>query len=328
MPRIHGLINASSRAYGFKSTSLSLINGPLVYTLNTTPPTQLYSLTTDGSLMVYSYSPSTSYIYRASSPYTSWSSVTTAGPYRYSVKYLGGVYLNFGGSNDGSINRSTDAVNWSSCAIGGNGGSTSSYMVYNATRNEWVAGCGSWVATNCVRKSTDATNFGISYTYPSGTSGDTAIATSGLNNASAYMFAMTTSSSSVMLSVARSQDASSWTESNWISLNGSSRVRFLEYFNGRYWLCNDNNVLGTTTDGLTWTNVSYTNLDFQMRGAGSFIIGGTICYYISGDNALALSLDGINWVKKTHSFSTLSNFISISGSVYCIDSNKIIGITF
>lgn len=300
----------------------SLFNAPVNFSniiTHTTTPTPIYSLTTDGIIMAYSYANPTSFVYRSFSPYTNWTGVnSSAGQYRYYVKYLGGVFLNFGGSNSGAIGRSTDAATWSECNIGGNGGSTSSFIVYNPSRNEWVAGCGSWIAGTGVRVSTDSVNFNS--TFSAANAGDTFIATSGNNDASAYVFAVTTGSSTVIQSVARSQNAITWTESNWISLFGTSPPRFLEYFNGRYWLCNNNNVLGTSTDGLSWSTYSHPQLNFQMRVAGTFNINGIIYSYISGDTAFAISSDGINWTKYTHALAYLLNFIVIGSNVFCYSS--------
>jgi hypothetical protein len=295
--------------------------------LYTTPPSAISSLTTNGTEMVYVLGQfaAASVVYKSSSPYTSWTSYSApVGDRRYTIIYLNGVYFISGAVNSAAFYRSTDAINWTLCNISGNPNSTTSSFVYNSARSEWVTGGGSWVGTNCVRKSTDGLNFSLTYTYPSGTSGSTILATSSLDNAYAYMYWMTTSSDTTLLSVARSQNAATWTESNWIALNGSSStLRFLEYFNGRYWACNGNNVLGTTTDGLTWTNYSNANLDFQMIYAGSFTYGLTTYSYISGSNAFALSTDGTTWTKYTHSFSTLYNFNSIGSQIYATNGTSI-----
>ena len=291
-----------------------------------TPPAAIGTLSSDGSKLVFAYGPypSSPTVYIASSPYTTWNSYSgPGGGGRQSITYINGFYFICGAINSAQFHRSPDAINWTSCNISGNGASTTYSFVYNSARSEWVTGGGSWVGTNCVRKSTDGLNFSLTYTYPSGTSGTTFLATSNLDNASAYMYRMETGSSTTTLSVARSQDAITWTESNWVALNGTSLLRFLEYFNGRYWACNSSNVLGTTTDGLTWTNYSNTNLDFQMSAAGSFVYGSTTYSYISGNNVFALSTDGITWRKYTHSFSTLYQFNIIGFAIYATNGTSI-----
>jgi len=291
-----------------------------------TPPATMNTLSSDGSKLVFSYGPypSNPTVYISSSPYTSWTAYSgPGGGGKDQITYANGFYFICGAINNAQFHRSPDGINWTACNISGNGSSTTYSFVYNSARSEWITGGGSWVGTNCVRKSTDGLNFSLTYTYPSGTSGTTYLATSNLNDASAYMYRMETGNSTTTLSVARSQDATTWTESNWIALNGTSLLRFLVYFNGRYWACNSSNVLGTTTDGLTWTNYSNANLDFQMIAAGSFTYRSVTYSYISGNNVFALSVNGEIWTKYNHSFSTLYHFNIVGFEIYATNGTSI-----
>jgi hypothetical protein len=299
---------------------------------NSFPETSIYSLTADGSALYASYSPSTSYIYKSTNA-NNWTQYTAPGSYRYSVKYLGGIYLNFGGSNDGGINYSTNGTSWSAASIGAEAAASTSFIVYNSARSQFVAGCGSWVSPQVVRTSSNGSSWTASTIFNSGVGGyqgDTYIGTSGLNTSYAYLVVATTSSSSTVFKAAISQDATSWTDTNIISVCGTNSPRFILWINGSYWYGNSAyTVAKSNSSGLSYTtqNKSSLNLPASPERGDTFYYNNIQVAYISGSNEVSFSTDGLTWHKKSHSFGTLRNFCVSQNIVYCDNGSDFFALT-
>ena len=319
-----GTIVATSSTITINDTStasnLAGILASRAYT-ELTPPTPMYSMVVFSSAIYYAYSPSSSTVYRSTDA-TSWTAYGTSGNFRYGLN-AGGSYLhNFGGSNNSGINHTTNGTTWAASSVADDG-STTSYVVYNSARAEWIAGCGSWVSGTRVRKSTNGTSWTVTATF--GGDGDTIVATSNTNTAYAYFAATTNSSSSNTFKAAISQDAATWTDTDLISKLGSSSPRFAFWLSNGYWYGNGAYNIGkSSSNGLVFTlqDKNALFLPSSPEVGGTIVHSSTTVAYISGNNEVSFTLDGTTWYRRTHTFGTLSNFCSFGGFVYAIGSGS------
>lgn len=321
--------NIVEPAYDNTQRTTSFVIAPIAQTLanatytinNSFPQGSMGGFTSDNTALYGAYAPNASTVYRSTDT-NNWTAYSTSGQYRGGITYLNGYFHNFGGSNDGGINWSTNGTTWNAADIGGQGAATTSYVVYNPARNEWIAGCGSWVSPQVVRKSVNGVSWTVATTFNSGVGGfqgDTIVATSGRDTPFAYLAVATTSSSSTVFKAAVSQEAVFWADTNLISVCGTQSPRFAFWKDGAYWYCNSNNVVAKSSgDGLTFTvqNKTALNLPATPTNAGAFTFGFNDVAFMSGTNETSFTDDGVTWYKKTHTHGTLYGFCSIGKSLY------------
>jgi len=325
------ILSRVSSGFGFgKITVASAIDvvpvAPLLtsatYTINNSfPVASMGGFISDGTALYGANAPSTSTVYRSTNT-NNWTAYVTPGSYRYGLAFNNGYIHNFGGSNNGGINYSSDGTTWTAADIGGEGAATSSYVVYNSARAEWIAGCGSWVSPQVVRKSINGVSWTVSTVFSSGVGGfqgETLVASSGTDTAYAYLAVATTSSSSTVFKAAISQDAVTWTDTNLISACGTQSPTFAFWKTDGYWYRNSNNVVAkSSANGLTFTvqNKTALNLPATPTVGGKFNFRFQEVVYMSGNNEISFSDDGITWYRRTHAFGTLYGFCVLGENLY------------
>jgi hypothetical protein len=294
---------------------------------NSFPQTSMGNLISDGTYLYSAYAPNTSYIYRTSNLST-WTQVaTTSGSYRGALFYANGVYFNFSGSNDAGINRSTNGTTWTAVSIPDNGGSTTSYVKYNSARGEFVFGGGSWASNNVFRKSTDngitlTTTRAVNSAYGNG---GMQIETSNGSGPTAYMAVNTsnTNSTPITYDISVSNDGTTWTETDWTTKFGTTpSVKGLYYLNGYYYVFTRSIFARLSLGSTSFSQITYPfNIPPTVNSYGKFTFNGIDYAYLSGPGEFFLSIDGLNWYKKQHQYTskTLSNFMVHQGIIYADD---------